>query len=137
VLHCGEFFVAGPGDGEEEGGVGFGFDIVPDGVAESEQGAGGEIVRLAVNGDADLALEDMDGESSVGVMLFHVCGVLHGDENDAEVVLLEKSFGIDARWPRLLLFGVGHLFRKIELRDFVDHRAVLQRGCHVRSFIGR
>jgi hypothetical protein len=77
VLHGGEFFVAGPGDGEEKSGVAFGVDVVADGVAEREEGAGGEIVRLAVDVDANVTLADLDGERAVGVVFLHVGGVLH------------------------------------------------------------
>ena len=77
-----------------------------------------------------LAFEDLDGDGAVGVVLLHVGGVLHGDEDDAEVVFLEESLGVEAGWPGFLLLGVGDLFEQIELRHFVDHGAVLQGGCH-------
>ena len=35
-----------------------------------------EIVRLALNGDADLTLEDLDGDGAVGVVLLHAGGGL-------------------------------------------------------------
>ena len=130
MLHGGEFFVAGPGDGEEKGGVAFCFDVVADGVAESEEGAGGEIVRLALDVDANVTLEDVDGESAVGVVLVHVSADLHGDEDDAEVLLFEESPGVDAGWPGFFAFGVIQLLCEIELRDLVDHGAVLQGGSH-------
>ena len=135
VLHAGQLFCAGPGDGQQKGGVAFGFHIVPDGVAESEESAGGEIVRLAVYGDSELAFEDLDGGGAVGVVLFHVSGILHGDEDDAEVVLLEEGPGVKTGWPGLFFLRVVHLFAQVELRHFVDHGAVLQGGCHMRSFV--
>ena len=107
VLHRGELFGTRPGDGEEKGGVGFGFDVVADRVAESEEGSGGEVVRLSIDGDAELAFEDLDGEGAVGVVLLHVGGVLHRDKNDAEVVFLEEGFGIDACRPGFFLLGFG------------------------------
>ena len=99
-------------------------------MAEGEEGAGGEIVRLALNVDANVTLEDLDGERAVGVMLLHVGSVLHGDKDDAEVVLFEEGSGVDAGWPGLFVLGVGYFFGQIELRDLVDHGAVLQGGCH-------
>jgi hypothetical protein len=130
VLHGGEFFVAGPRDCEKKGGIAFGFDIVADGVAESEERAGGEIVGLALDVNANLPLENLDGDGAVGVVLFHVGGVLHGDEDDTEVVFFEQCSGVDAGRPGLLVFGVGDFFGQIELSDFVDHGSVLQRSCH-------
>ena len=73
MFHGREFFGAGPGDGEEKGGVGFGFDVVADGVAKGEGSARGEVVRFAVDGDADAAFEDLNGECAVGVVLVS-CG---------------------------------------------------------------
>ena len=99
-------------------------------MAESEEAAGWEIVRLSVDGDADLALEDLDGECAVGVVLLHVGSVLHGDEDYAEIVLFEEGFGVDAGGPGFFVLGVGDLFGEIELGDLVDHGAVLQGGCH-------
>jgi len=99
-------------------------------VAESEESAVGEIVGLAVDGDADFAFEDLNGDSAVGVVLLHAGGVLHGDEDDAEVVLFEESFGVNAGGPRFFALGVGDLLGEIELGDLVDHGAVLQGGCH-------
>ena len=110
MFHGGEFFCARPGDGEEKGGVGFGFNVVPYGVAEGEEGSGGEVVWLAVDGDTDVAFEDLDGEGAVGVVLLHVGGVLHGDEDDAEVVFLEERRGVDAGGPGFFLLGIGEFF---------------------------
>ncbi len=84
----------GPGDGEEEGGVVERFDVVADGCAEREEIAGGELVWLAADVDAHMAGEDLDGDCAVGMMLFHVRAGLHGDEQDAEVVLLEKHLRV-------------------------------------------
>jgi hypothetical protein len=135
VLHRGEFFVAGPGDGEQEGGVVRGHYVVPDGGGEGKQGAGGEIMSLAVDRDDELALQDLYGESAVGVVFVHVSADLHGDEHDAEVALLEESLGVDAGWPGFFAFCVIQLLLKIELRDLVDHGAVLQGSSHGgRSF---
>jgi hypothetical protein len=33
------------------------------------------------------------------------------------------------------LFGVSYFLEKVELSYFVDHGAVLQRGCHVRALL--
>jgi hypothetical protein len=137
VFHGGELFGAGPGDGEEERGFAYGFDVVTDGGGEGEEVAGVEIVRLALNRDADLALEYLDGYGAVGVVLLHAGGVFHGDEDDSEVVLLEESSGVVAGLPGLFLLGVGDLFEKVELRHSVDHGAVLMRGCHVRTLLCR
>src|SRR6202007_317282 len=71
----------------------------------------------------------------VGVVLLHASGVFHGNEDDSEVVLFEESPGVVAGLPWLLLFGVGDLFEKVELRHLGDHGAVLQRGCHVRTLL--
>jgi len=125
MLHGGEFFGAGPGDCQEKGGVFAGFDVVTNRVAESEEGAGGEIVGLAVDGDTELAFEDLDGDRAVGVVLFHVGGVLHGDKDDAEVMLLEEGLGVEAGGPGFFLFGIGDLLEQIELSHLVDHSAVL------------
>jgi hypothetical protein len=130
VLHRGQIFVAGPGDGEQEGGVVRGHYVMPYGGGEGKQGAGGEIMPLAVHCDGELALQDLHGESAVGVVLVHVRADLHGDEHDAEVVLFEESLGVDAGWPGFLAFGLIQLLWEIELRDFVDHGAVLQGGSH-------
>jgi hypothetical protein len=130
VLHGGKFFGAGPGDGEEKDGVGFCVDVVTDRVAEGEESSVGEVVGLAVDGDADFAFEDLNGEGAVGVVFLHVGGVLHGDEDYAEVVLFEESFGVDAGGPGFFVLGFGDLFGEIELGDLVDHGAVLQGGCH-------
>ena len=89
MLHAGQFLVAGPGDCQEKGRVAAGFYVVADGGAKGEEGSGREIVRLAVDGDADLAFEDVERHGAVGVMLFHAGVALHGDEDDPEVVLLE------------------------------------------------
>ena len=48
VLHGGQLFGAGPGDGEQECGLVYGFHVVTDGAREGEEVAGGEIVWLAV-----------------------------------------------------------------------------------------
>ncbi len=118
--------------------VAYGLHVMTDGGGEGEEVADAEIVWLAVDGDAYLALEDVDGGGAVGVMLLHAGGVLHGDEDDAEVVLFEESFGGVAGLPGLLLLGVGYLLEQVKLRQFVDHGAVSLRGCHVRrSFVVR
>jgi hypothetical protein len=137
VLHGGEFFGTGPGDGQKKSGVAFGLDMVTDGVAESEKCTGWEIVLLSVDGDANLTLENLDGECAVGVVLLHVGGVLHGDEDDAEVVFLEEGLGVEAGWPGFLMLRVGEFLEQIELSDFVDHGSVLQRGCHGELLFGR
>jgi len=64
------------------------------------------------------------------VMFLHVGGALHGDEDDAEVVLFVEGFGVDAGGPGFFMLGFGDLFGEIELGDLVDHGAVLQGGCH-------
>jgi hypothetical protein len=124
VFHGGEFFGAGPGDGEQERGFAYGFDVVADGGGKGEEVAGVEVVLLALNRDADLALEDLDGDGAVGVVLLHAGGGFHGDEDNSEVVLLEEGPGVVAGLPWLFLLGVGDLLEKVELRHFVDHGAV-------------
>ena len=108
-----------------------------DGGGEGEEVAGVEVVRLALDGDADLALEYLDRDGAVGVVLLHAGGVFHGDEDDSEVVFLEEGPGVVAGLPWLLLLGVGDLLEKVELRHSVDHGAVLLRGCHVRTLLCR
>ena len=124
MLHGGQFFGAGPGDGQEEGGVADGLYVVPDGGAEGEEVAYVEIVWMAVGGDSNLALKDVDGDGAVGVMLFHAGGVLHGDEDNAEVGFFEEGFCGVAGLPGLLLFGVGYFLEQVKLRQSVDHVAV-------------
>src|ERR1700677_55453 len=89
VLHGGQFLVAGPGDCQEKGRVALGFYVVPDGGGKGGEGSGGEIVRLADDGDANVAPDDVERDGAVGVMLFHAGVALHGDEDDPEVVFLE------------------------------------------------
>ena len=137
VFHGGEFFGTGPGDGEQEGRGVYCFHVVANGGAEGEETASVEVVRFAVDGDADVPFENLDGEGAVSVVLFHAGDSLHSDENNSEVVLLEESPRIEAGLPRLLLFGVSYFLGKVELSDFVDHGAVLQRGCHVRALLCR
>ena len=97
-----------------------------------------EIVRLAVEGDAYLALENLDGGGAVGVMLLHAGGVLHGDEDNSEVMLFEQSLGGVAGLPGFVLLGIDYLLEQVKMRQFVDHGAVSLRGCHVRrSFVVR
>src|SRR5271168_458645 len=72
VFHGCEFFGAGPGDGQEKGGVALGYHVVPDGVTKGEERAGGQVVRLAIDVDAKLAFEDLDGDGAVGVVLLHM-----------------------------------------------------------------
>ena len=87
-------------------------------------------MALAVDRDDDPAFQDLHGESAVGVVLVHVSADLHGDEDDAEVLLFEESPGVDAGWPGFFALGVIQLLCEIELRDLVDHGAVLQGGSH-------
>ena len=77
-----------------------------------------------MEGDSYLALENVDGGSAVGVMLFHSGGVLHGDEDNAEVGFFEEGFCGVAGLPGLLLFGVGYFLEQVKLRQSVDHVAV-------------
>ena len=130
MLHRCQFFVAGPGDGEKKSGIVLGHYVVTDGMGEGKQAAGGEIMSLAVDRDGELAFQNLDGNSAVGVVLVHVSADLHGDEHDAEVMFFEESLGVDAGWPGFLAFGVIHLLWEIELPDLVDHGAVLQGGSH-------
>jgi hypothetical protein len=44
---------------------------------------------------------------------------------------------MDAGRPGFFAFGVVQFLGEIELRDLVDHSAVLQRGCHVRTLLCR
>ena len=124
MFHGGQFVGAGPGDGEQERGFAYCFHVVTDGGGEGEEVADVEVVWLALDGDADLALEYLDGDGAVGVVLLHAGGGFHGDEDDSEVVLLEEGPGVVAGLPWLLLLGVGDLLEKVELRHFVDHGAV-------------
>ena len=137
MFHGGELFGAGPGDGEQERGFACGFDVVTDGGGEGEEISGGDIVWLALNGDAYLALEHVDGDGAVGVVLLHASGVFHRDEDDSEIVLLEEGPGVVTGLPRFLLLRFGDLLEKVELRHSVDHGAVLMRGCHVRTLLFR
>ena len=130
MLHGGELLGAGPGDGEKEGGVADGFDVVAERGGQGEKVADAERVRFSVDRDTKLAFENLDGEGAVGVMLFHARGMLHGEENDTEVVRLEQGAGVVAGGPGLLLFGVIDLFEEIELCEFIGHGAVCKRGRH-------
>ena len=94
-----------------------------------------QVVRLALDSDADLTLEYLDGDGAVGVVLLHAGGVFHGNEDNSEVVFLEEGSGVVAGLPGLFLLGVGDLLEKVELRHSVDHGAVLMRGCHVRTLL--
>jgi hypothetical protein len=53
--------------------------------------------------NANLALQRMDRNSGVGMMLVHLCVPLHEDQNDPEVWILGKRFRAA---PRLTLPGV-------------------------------
>ena len=130
VLHGHQILIAGPGDGEEEGGVLKGLYFVANGGAEGDEVSCFEVVGLAVNGEAYLPLEDLDGEGSVCVMLLHTGCVLHDDEDDAEIVFLEEGLGVVAGLPGFLLLGVGDLLGEVELRHLVDHGAVFEGGGH-------
>lgn len=77
---------------------------MPDGSAESEEISWLEVVGFGVHCETDVPLENLDGDGAVGVMLLHLRGVFHGDEDDSEVVLFEESFGEVAGLPGLLLF---------------------------------
>jgi hypothetical protein len=116
--------VAGPGDRQQEGGVVDGFDIVADGCPEREEIAGGEVVRLAANVHADLAVEDLHGDGAVGVVLLHVRAAFHGDEHNAEVVFLEERPSVLTGLPGLLRCGLSDLVVEIEVRHPVDHGAI-------------
>ena len=83
-----------------------------------------EIVRLAVEGDAYMAFENVDRGGAVGVMLFHACGIVHCDEDNSEIVFFEESFGGVAGLPGFFLLGGGYFFEQVELRESVDHGAV-------------
>jgi hypothetical protein len=108
---------------------------VTDGGGEGEEVADMEVVRVAVDVEAEFAFEYLERDGSVGVVLLHPGGLLHGDENDSEVVLFKEGFGVVARGPGFFLFGVGYLLEQIELRLFVDHGAVLLGGGHCSSLI--
>ena len=137
VFHGGEFFGAGPGDGEQEGGVVYCFDVVTDGGAEGEEIAGVEVVGLPCDGDADVAFEDLDGDGAVGVVLLHVGAVSMEMRTILRSCFLKRVLAVVAGLPGFFLLGVGDLLGKVELRHFVDHGAVLQGGCHVRSLLCR
>jgi hypothetical protein len=130
VLHCGELLIAGPGDGEEEGGVFEGFDFMLDGGAEGEEVSQLEVVWFAVHREANLSLKNVDGDGAVGVVLLHLCGFFHGDEDDTEVVFFEESFGEVAGLPGLLLLGVCDFLKEVKLSEPVDHGPVFLGGCH-------
>ena len=130
VLHCGELLIAGPGDGEEEGGVLEGFYFVLDGGSEGEEISWLEVVGFAVDSEANLPFDDMDGDGAVGVVLLHLRGVFHGDKDNSEVMLFEEGLGEVAGLPGLLLLGVGDFLVKVKLRQPVDHGAVFLGGCH-------
>jgi len=101
-----------------------------DGCGESEDVSGAEIVSLALDVEAELSFEDMDGDGAVGVVLLHLGSVLHVDEDDAQVVLLEERFGVEAGLPGFFLLGVGDLLGEIELCAVFDHGAVVVEGGH-------
>jgi hypothetical protein len=64
------------------------------------------------------------------VVLLHLRGVFHGDEDNSEVMLFEEGFGEVAGLPGLLLLGVGDFLVKVKLRQPVDHGAVFLGGRH-------
>jgi len=130
VLHGSQFVSAGPGYGQQECGVFDGLDVVPDGGSEGEEVADMKIVRVAMNIEADITFENLERDSAVGMVLLHLRGGFHGDEDDSEVVLLEEGFGEVAGGPGLFLFGVGYLAEQVELCLPVDHGAVLPGGGH-------
>ena len=125
MFHGGELVCAGPGDGEQECGFGNCFDVVTDGAGKREEAADGEVVWLALDGDTDLAFEDLNGDGAVGMVFLHAGGGFHRDEDDSEVVLLEEGSSVVAGLPGLFLLGVGDLLVQVELRHLVDHGAVL------------
>ena len=116
VLHGGQLFRAGPGDGEQEGGLVYCFHVVSDGGREGEEAADLDVVRFAMDGDADVAFETLDGDGAIRVVLLHACGGFHGDEDDSEVVFFEERSGVVAGLPRLFLFRFGDLLEEIEVR---------------------
>ena len=116
MFHGGKLFGAGPGDGEQEGGVVDRFHVVSDGAREGEEVADADVVRFAMDADADVAFEALDGDGAVCVMLLHAGGGFHCDEDDSEVVFLEESSGVVAGLPRFFLLGFGDLFEEVELR---------------------
>ncbi len=70
--------------------------------------------------------EDLDGDGAVGVVLVHARAGLHGDEQDAEVVFLEKHLREVTGGPGLLLRGFGDFAVQVKLRKLVDHGAVVE-----------
>src|ERR1700722_11092743 len=83
-----------------------------------------------MNDETYLPLEDLYGDGAVSVVLLHLCGVFHSDEDNSEVVFFEEGFGEVARLPGLLLLGVGDLLEEVKLRQLVDHGAVFLGGGH-------
>ena len=116
MLHGGKLFGTGPGDGEQEGRVVYCFHVVSDGGREGEEVADMDVVRFAMDGDADVAFETLDGNGAIRVVLLHACGGFHGDEDDSEVVFFEERSGVVAGLPRLFLLRFGYLFEEVELR---------------------
>jgi hypothetical protein len=125
MLHRRQLFFAGPGDGEQKGGVADGFHVVTDRGGKRVEATGGEIVGLAMHVEADVPLQDLNGEAAVSVVFLHAAAAFHRDEDDPEIVLLEERLCVETGLPGLLLFGVGDLFEKVELRLPVNHCFVL------------
>jgi len=79
---------------------------------------------FAVDREANLSFEDMDGDGAVGVVLLHVRAAFHGDEHNAEVVFLEERPSVLTGLPGLLRCGLSDLVVEIEVRHPVDHGAI-------------
>jgi hypothetical protein len=46
--------------------------------------------------DAQRTFQDMDGDAPISLVLLDPCPNFHGDKNQAQIVGLEKKFGVQA-----------------------------------------
>jgi hypothetical protein len=80
----------------------------------------------------------MDGDVPVSVVLLDSCPSFHGDENQAQIVGLEKKFGVQARRPGLMLPATCEFAGQVKRRNSgkrIDAEIV---RCHVyRSPVNR
>jgi hypothetical protein len=82
-------------------------------------------MRFTLRGEANLSFKDVDGNGAIGMVLLHLRGWLHRDQNSTKVGLLEQGLRVVTGLPRLLALRVGDLACEIELGKFIKHVAVV------------
>src|SRR5271154_5252608 len=90
--------------------------------SQREQACCSQVMRLPLRMYANGALQHMNRDGAVGVMLLHVGCALHGDEHSAEVIALVKGLGVESRLPGLFLLRVRDFVRKVERSKAVCRR---------------